>query len=82
MTTWDNFDIPRYKADVFAGRKEFIDWMNNPEYIRAMYANKAEAESMGLSYTPIIEKPEYQQAITNFKPNLHASLDGANGQVD
>jgi hypothetical protein len=33
--------------------------MNNPEYIKAMYANKAEAENMGLFYTPIIEKPEY-----------------------
>jgi hypothetical protein len=33
--------------------------MNNPEYIKAAQANKAEAESMGLSYTPILEKPEY-----------------------
>jgi hypothetical protein len=33
--------------------------MNNPEYSKAMQANKQEAESMGLFYTPILETPEY-----------------------
>jgi hypothetical protein len=81
MTTWDNFNGPQFKQDVLAGKQEFIDWMNNPEYIKAMQANKAEAENMGLSYTPILEKPEYQEAISNFRAHLKPRLDGARGQI-
>lgn len=41
------------------GKQEFIDWMNNSMYRKAAQANKEEAQSMGLSYTPTYEKAEY-----------------------
>jgi hypothetical protein len=60
---WGNFDIPKFKADVATGKKEFIDWINNPEYIKAAELNKIEAQNMGLQYTPVYEKPEYIEAV-------------------
>jgi hypothetical protein len=66
-----------------AGKKEFIDWVNNPEYIKAAEFNKTEAQNMGLQYTPIYEKPEYTEAIgKGFSPVLKHTLNGnAVGQV-
>lgn len=65
-----NFDTPLLKQDIQAGKQDFIDWINSPEYRSATLSNKAEAEAMGLSYTPIQEKPSYQKAISNFSPYI------------
>lgn len=45
------------------GRKDLIDWVNNPEFIKAQQANKIEAQSMGLEYIPIHERSTFKDRV-------------------
>ena len=56
-----------------SGKQEFIDWMNNPTYRKAAEANQAEAESMGLAYTPTYEKTEYLHPQNTTVKNIGSS---------
>lgn len=64
-------------SDIKAGRKEFIDWMNNPEYRKAAEQNRWEALSMGLSYTPTYERQQYSNFLQNgIKPVFKQDMYG------
>lgn len=63
-------------SDIKAGKKEFTDWMNNPEYRKAAEQNRQEALSMGLNYTPTYERQQYSDFLQNgikpvFKQNMY-----------
>ena len=75
---WSNFDKNLLKQDILAGKQDFLDWVNSPAYRKAALNNKIEAESMGLSYTPIWEKPSFIEAQQNFRPVI--STDTKHGQ--
>lgn len=79
--SWDNFDKKLFAQDVMSGKQDFIDWITSPQYREAALANKAEAEAMGLSYTPIWEKPSYEKAISNFRPKISIEQHGAQGWI-
>lgn len=55
------WDMPRIKEDLLAGRQDFIDWIESSAYKAAAEANKKEAEAMGLKYVPTYEYPAYQK---------------------
>ena len=55
--------------------------MTSPEYRAAALANTAEAEAMGLSYTPIWEKPSFQETIKNFRPKISSETKYGQGWV-
>lgn len=64
-------------SDIRAGKKEFIDWMNNPEYRKAAEQNRQEALSMGLNYTPTYERQQYNDFLQNgIKPVFKQDMYG------
>lgn len=63
--------------DIKKGRNEFVNWMNNPKYRKAAEQNKQEATSMGLSYTPTYEKPQYSWMLKyGIKPEFKSKMEG------
>ena len=63
--------------DIKKGRNEFVNWMNNPKYREAAEQNKQEAASMGLSYTPTYEKPQYSWMLKyGIKPEFKSKMEG------
>ena len=63
--------------DIKRGKNEFVNWMNNPKYREAAEQNKQEAASMGLSYTPTYEKPQYSWMLKyGIKPEFKSKMDG------
>ena len=63
--------------DIKNGRNEFINWMNNPKYREAAEQNRQEAISMGLSYTPTYEKPQYSWMLKyGIKPEFKSKMEG------
>lgn len=64
-------------SDIKAGKKEFTDWMNNPEYRKAAEQNRQEALSMGLNYTPTYERQQYSNFLQNgIKPVFKQDMYG------
>lgn len=64
-------------SDIKAGKKEFTDWMNNPEYRKAAEQNRQEALSMGLNYTPTYERQQYSDFLQNgIKPVFKQDMYG------
>ena len=63
--------------DIKNGRNEFVNWMNNPKYREAAEQNRQEAISMGLSYTPTYEKPQYSWMLKyGIKPEFKSKMEG------
>ena len=63
--------------DIKKGRNEFVNWMNNPKFREAAEQNKQEAASMGLSYTPTYEKPQYSWMLKyGIKPEFKSKMEG------
>ena len=57
QNSWDTNII---QDELRQGRKDLVDWINNPEFIKAQQANKIEAQSMGLEYIPIHERSTFK----------------------
>ena len=63
--------------DIKKGKNEFINWMNNPKFREAAEQNKQEAASMGLSYIPTYEKPQYSWMLEyGIKPEFKSKMEG------
>lgn len=54
------FDIQNVLSQIKLGKQDFINEMTSPEYAEAAIRNMEEAEKMGLSYTPVFEKPAFK----------------------
>ena len=57
QNSWDTNVI---QDELRQGRKDLIDWVNNPEFIKAQQANKIEAQNMGLEYIPLHERSTFK----------------------
>lgn len=55
------WNLPKIKEDLLAGKQDFIDWIESPAYRAAAESNMKEAEAMGLKYVPTYEYPAYQK---------------------
>lgn len=60
QNSWDTNII---QDELHQGRKDLLDWVNNPEFIKAQQANKIEAQSMGLEYIPIHERSTFKDRV-------------------
>ena len=60
QNSWDTNII---QDELRQGRKDLVDWINNPEFIKAQQANKIEAQSMGLEYIPIHERSTFKDRV-------------------
>lgn len=58
--SWDTNII---QDELKQGRKDLIDWVNNPEFIKAQQQNKAEAQQMGLEYIPLHERSTFKDRL-------------------
>lgn len=59
--SWDTNII---QDELKQGRKDLIDWVNNPEFIKAQQQNKAEAQQMGLEYIPLHERSTFKDRLS------------------
>ena len=57
QNSWDTNVI---QNELQQGRKDLLDWVNNPEFIKAQQANKIEAQNMGLEYIPLHERSTFK----------------------
>lgn len=62
----NGWDINIIQDELHHGRKDLLDWVNNPEFIKAQQANKIEAQNMGLEYIPIHERSTFKDRIALF----------------
>ena len=62
------WNLPKIKEDMLAGKQDFIEWIESPEYRIAAEANKKEAEAMGLKYVPTYEYPAYSDIKSKGAP--------------
>ena len=60
QNSWDTNVI---QDELRQGRKDLIDWVNNPEFIKAQQANKIEAQNMGLEYIPLHERSTFKDRV-------------------
>lgn len=59
--SWDTNII---QDELKQGRKDLIDWVNNPEFIKAQQQNKVEAQQMGLEYIPLHERSTFKDRLS------------------
>ena len=59
--SWDTNII---QDELKQGRKDLIDWVNSPEFIKAQQQNKAEAQQMGLEYIPLHERSTFKDRLS------------------
>ena len=59
------FDAENVYSQIKAGKQDFINETLSPEYAEAAIRNMEEAQAMGLSYTPVFEKPGFQSLVQN-----------------
>lgn len=59
--SWDTNII---QDELKQGRKDLIDWVNNPEFIKAQQQNKEEAQQMGLEYIPLYERSTFKDRLS------------------
>lgn len=59
--SWDTNII---QDELKQGRKDLIDWVNNPEFIKAQQQNKDEAQQMGLEYIPLHERSTFKDRLS------------------
>ena len=60
QNSWDTNVI---QNELQQGRKDLLDWVNNPEFIKAQQANKIEAQNMGLEYIPLHERSTFKDRV-------------------
>ena len=60
QNSWDTNVI---QSELQQGRKDLLDWINNPEFIKAQQANKIEAQNMGLEYIPLHERSTFKDRV-------------------
>lgn len=60
QNSWDTNVI---QSELQQGRKDLLDWVNNPEFIKAQQANKIEAQNMGLEYIPLHERSTFKDRV-------------------
>ena len=60
QNSWDTNVI---QNELQQGRKDLLDWVNNPEFIKAQQANKIQAQNMGLDYIPIHERSTFKDRV-------------------
>lgn len=60
QNSWDTNVI---QSELQQGRKDLLDWVNNPEFIKAQQANKIEAQNMGLEYIPLHERSAFKDRV-------------------
>lgn len=61
QNSWDTNVI---QNELQQGRKDLLDWVNNPEFIKAQQANKIEAQNMGLEYIPLHERSTFKDRLS------------------
>ena len=59
--SWDTNII---QDELKQGRKDLVDLVNNPEFIKAQQQNKAEAQQMGLEYIPLHERSTFKDRLS------------------
>lgn len=59
--SWDTNII---QDELKQGRKDLIDWVNSPEFIKAQQQNKVEAQQMGLEYIPLHERSTFKDRLS------------------
>ena len=59
--SWDTNII---QDELKQGRKDLVDWINNPEFIKAQQQNKAEAQQMGFEYIPLHERSTFKDRLS------------------
>lgn len=59
--SWDTNII---QDELKQGRKDLVDWVNNPEFIKAQQQNKVEAQQMGLEYIPLHERSTFKDRLS------------------
>ena len=60
QNSWDTNVI---QNELQQGRKDLLDWVNNPEFIKAQQTNKIEAQNMGLEYIPLHERSTFKDRV-------------------